>query len=459
MIGRYRQAILRSHRPTLFLGWGLIAIACVGLGIYLQGAEKPWRRGVDACLAAGRTVRVENHIISGLWYGSWINLILCAVLICAMPLFAQPLAGFERKKAGVAPKSRAAFLIAAMAALCISTFLCLPRLDMSLWGDEDYTLRRSIIGDYERMGETEPELRPLTWQNTLWNYKKPNNHILNSILSRLSHQAFFRQTDSPQQLYFSEPILRLPAFLAALGAIVASAYALACLGFLRAGILSMFLLALHPWFVRYGTETRGYAFVLLFAALSLAFLIKAVRRGRWRYWMAYALCEFLMFLAYPGTLYLLIAMNLSGLALTLSARGGRRNRGILCGRFLLANIVAGMLVIQVMAPCYTQLKAYLLKSEGQKFLSWPWLSDNLSYLASGMPWRPWQEDNPLCHSLSQHPLLGGLLLGLSLAAAIAGALRLYSASLQSRYLLPYFLLPWPLLIGLSTLRGTLLYQW
>ncbi|MGI9239331.1 MAG: hypothetical protein ACR2RV_00940 [Verrucomicrobiales bacterium] len=459
MIGRCWQLLQRAHRPTLLIGYAALAVTSLGLWLYLREAETPWRRGVEACIEAGRTVKVENHIVSGLWYGSWINLVLCGLLALALPFLAQPLSGFRRTRAGIAPRSRGAFVIASLIALSLAVSLCLPRLSKSLWGDEEYTLRRSVIGEYERVGDSPPELRPLTWQETWWSYKKPNNHVLNSVLTRLSHEMFFRQTDAPDQLHFDETILRLPAFLAALGAIVACAYALACLGFLRAGILAMFLLALHPWFLRYGTETRGYAFALLFAALSLAFLIKAVRRGRWQYWIAYALCEFLMFLAYPGTFYALIAMNLSALALTLSARGGWPNRRILTGRLLLANIVAGMLVIQTMAPCYAQLKAYLAKSEGSPPFSWPWLSDNISYLVSGMPWRPWQAENPLCHSLSQHPVLGVTLLTLSLAAVLAGVVRLYSASLQTRYLLPFFVLPWPLLVGISTLQGTMLYQW
>ena len=168
---------------------------------------------------------------------------------------------------------------------------------------------------------------------------------------------------------------------------MAIGYALACIGNIRAGILAMFLLAIHPWFIRYGTETRGYAFVLLLAPLVLCFLIKAVRRGRWRYWFAYAIAEFLLFLAYPGTFYLLVATNLSAVFLTLSARGGWRNCRIQFGRMVTANVFAAMLVIQVMAPCYAQLKIYLEKSEGEQFYTLGWAGDNLSYIVSGMPWR------------------------------------------------------------------------
>ena len=452
MIRRYKDAIATASRRPLYIGYALLGLAIVGLTLYLRSAEVPWEDGVEARIAAGKNVKVEHHIVSGLWYGSWINLALSILLVIALPFLTQPLLRYERKAAGISRRSRPVFWIAAAAALGVAVAICVPRLDKSLWGDEEYTLRRSVIGEYERNAEDIPTFRPLSWSETMWSYKKPNNHILNSVLTRASHEAFHHPTTEASAFHFDEVILRLPAFLAALGAVVAIGYALACLGFVRAGILSMFLLAIHPWFIRYGTETRGYAFVLLLTPLAFCFLIKAVRRGRWRYWIAYCLSEFFLFLAYPGTFYLLVATNLSALLLTLNARGGWQNRWKLTGRMVTANIVAAMLVIQSMAPCYAQLKAYLKKSEGENISDLAWLGDNLSYILTGLPWRVWGEDNPLCHTLAQQPVLGGVLLTLAAVALIAGVIRLYATSIQGRILLCYFLLQWPLLIGLSISR-------
>ena len=132
MIRRYQQLFRSARRPVLLCGYGVLAVAIIALVWYLREAETPWERGVEARLEAGRNVKTIHHIITGLWYGAWINLILCGLLAIAMPLIAQPLVRFERKKAGISPRSRPAFLVAAVCAVGLSVFLSVPRLDSSL---------------------------------------------------------------------------------------------------------------------------------------------------------------------------------------------------------------------------------------------------------------------------------------------------------------------------------------
>src|SRR5690606_39114004 len=128
-----------------------------------------------------------------------------------------------------------------------------PRLAHSLWDDEEYTLRRIVLGSYRVNDKGEPKLKEVPWSDTFWYYGKPNNHFLNSISARLSNSAW-RVVARPTGLQFSEVGLRLPAFLAGILSIGAWAFLLRILGFPAAGALAAWLIVLHPWHMRFVPE-------------------------------------------------------------------------------------------------------------------------------------------------------------------------------------------------------------
>ncbi|RPI58798.1 MAG: hypothetical protein EHM56_00820 [Chloroflexi bacterium] len=59
----------------------------------------------------------------------------------------------------------------------------------------------------------------------------------------------------------------------------------------RTGLLAALLLAVAPFYVRYGQEARMYTMLTFLALLSLYLFVRAVQSGRWAWWLAFALAS------------------------------------------------------------------------------------------------------------------------------------------------------------------------
>ena len=224
--------------------------------------------------------------------------------------------------------------------MTLTAFWGMQRLPQSLWDDEDSSLHRAVLGQYRRDKGGELKLREASWETALWNYWKPANHQLQTVLSKVSLECW-RAVTRPSGLQFSEPSVRFPCFVVGILSIGSLAVLLKRLHFARAGVIAAFLLAVHPWHVRYAIELRGYIFTLLFGPLMIYSLIQAIDSGRWRWWIGFAASEFAVLYAYPGCLYMVAIANLCGaIALILrhphwdfacgassTARRGKHRRG------------------------------------------------------------------------------------------------------------------------------------
>ncbi len=437
--------------------FGLVGLAAAA---WLAFGSKPWKAGLGS-LEEGEKVRTFHHVISGEWYAALAILLISAAGIWASRWLGRPLSGeFRASPAKITRDMRPLFWIAAGLAVALGAWINSHRLGQSLWGDEEYTMKRMIVGDWSRPKENKLRLREVPWVDTIWRYRTPNNHPLNSILARFSHETFYKENREPMSLHFSEPILRIPAFVAALAGIVALGWFLAVMGFPRAGIMAMLILPLHPWFIRYGVECRGYAFTFLFLPLSLLLLLKAVRRGRWPYWAGFGLSQFLLFFSYPATVYLLVPLNLAALLVIFFGQRNVADRTVLFRRWLTANVFAGILALVAAAPLLLPLKEYLARSGTTANAGLPWIVDNLCYLANGIPWHPWSDSNLNVVALKQyHPGLAWPLVLFPAFFLLIGMVRMFVASRQTRFLLLALLLPWPLFYCLTVSGGALVYHW
>ena len=66
--------------------------------------------------------------------------------------------------------------------------------------------------------------------------------------------------------------------------------------------------------------------------------------GLWRWWASFALAEFALIYCYPGTLFVLIVLNLATVVLIASGKGFPESRRALSSRWFCVNVLAAALV-------------------------------------------------------------------------------------------------------------------
>ena len=435
------------------------------LVLYLIFGPKPWIAGVESVTAGGKSVKSAHYGVSGLWYGAAVNLGIVAALLVFGKWLVGPLNGtFVPLVVSAGKRSRLIFSLAALAAVLLGAYFKVPRLDSSFWRDEEVMMKRNVVGEYLRseggLGE-EMKFREAEWSDTFFRYPTPNNHVLASIIAKTSHLLFFKDGDDFEDHYFSEIVLRTPGFIAGMLGIVAIGWCVTAMGFRRAGLWVMFLLALHPWFVRYGSDFRGYPYMFLFVPLSLGFLVRGLQTGRWREFLIFGLCQFLLFYAYFGAIYVLVAMNLSAVLAIVLGQGDRAARRALLGRWFVACCGSAILAIQLVGSLLPQMRAYFSDPNRVVDAVTPeWVIDNLSNLAVGIPWLPWDASNPLCeYSSGYGKLATALLFGGFLMALIFGVVRMLRSSRLSACLVVALLLPWIHFAIKGTGGVGVLYHW
>jgi 4-amino-4-deoxy-L-arabinose transferase-like glycosyltransferase len=258
-----------------------------------------------------------------------------------------------------------------------------PRLSHSYWNDEAYSLNRYVRGAWEKQEDGRTVFEPVTWTDTLFENRQANNHLLNSLLSRISLDLWRSATGAAPDA-FRESVTRLPNFLAGLGTIFLMFLLGRAIGSPLAGVAAAWLLALHPWHIRYAVEMRGYSLMLFFVALALLALVRALRTDGIRWWLLFAASEALFLLSFPGALY--VAMAVNGLcAIELMARKDWRKTGTLAA----FNALAAIPVLQWMLPSIPQMIKWLHKDQPAYVSDVSlWLRDLASVLAAG-----WQYEN------------------------------------------------------------------
>lgn len=174
-------------------------------------------------------------------------------------------------------------------------------------------------------------------------FHDPSNHILHTLLSWIS-------VTCTAGFLSAEMSLRLPAFLASLGAIPAvHALARRAAG-LETAFLAALLMAVWPVCVLEGAEARGYSLMMLFSALATWQLLVAMEtRSIWR-WLLYAVWVALGAWAHMVTSFVAIG---HGVCLAIMATRRDHRRAALAG--LVALVVAAVITLGLYAPVLSQL--------------------------------------------------------------------------------------------------------
>ncbi len=122
------------------------------------------------------------------------------------------------------------------------------------------------------------------------------------MISRVALDSW-RAVARPKGLPFREDVVRIPSFIFGILSVGALSLLLWRLGYRARGVIAAFLLALHPWHVRYASELRAYSMMLFFLPMCYVALIEALNSGRWRWWIAYAALLFILLYANALNIY------------------------------------------------------------------------------------------------------------------------------------------------------------
>jgi len=437
----------------------LCGTAALAIIILLLVSKKPW----DILASIGTPTKPQHFAAIYEWWAGLANAILFAGLALTAKWWLRPSPPPATPWLAPVPTPRW-FWPLVLVAMAFTAFCGAQRLSHSLWDDEEKSLRSVILGEYRPDQNGRLKLREVKWETSLWNYKVPTNHHLQTLLSKAS-LSIWRAVTQPHGLQFSEPAVRFPSYLAGVLSLGALALLVKRLGFPRAAVVAAFLLALHPWHVRYAAEARGYIFTLLSAPLLLYFLLQAVENGRWRWWAAFGAAAFFTLYAYPGCLYLVVIANLAGLAAIFARNGFSPVALRQISRFLVVNIVAAMVYLQLMLPCIPQVMAYFQSDRALGVLSPRWHRNFGSHFLAGIPWN--NSDNPvsgypeLQWTAAAHPVLFPILTALVLLLLLLGMARLVWARPRAVgwLMLPVLLLPGALIYLLARTKGQYLYEW
>lgn len=349
------------------------------------------------------------------------------------------------------------------ACMIFTVLLNAPRMTSSLWGDEEWTLRHNVVGEY-RLSEKTGQLKffPVSWGMAVWDYRTPNNHGFFSVLAKAAHDLLYRAESKPESLYFKEWVLRVPPLLAALLALWLVFEVMREMGQPSVGLTAAVLLALHPWFVRYSTEARGYGLLFALWPLAVLMLLRGLRTGRRKWWLAFGLCQGLLLWTWMLQLHWVIALNLAALGLIFSRRDDPDR--VLLRRWLLGCLVGSMLALPVLLPAMPQLRDWMQSDRALASAPpWDWCWDSAFWLLSGCGWHTPESVSPYCLGRdldwATHPSNVVLVLAVPALILGVGTVAWLRQSLTKRWLFLAMFLPPVLVVGQSLLTGNVLLSW
>jgi hypothetical protein len=411
----------------------LLAIVLAQAVAYLREEKPPWKTAWARHIAEGKDPSFREHLHTGLWWGAAARAgLTAAVLALSLGWWAKGGSGLGTRTSfdvgtpedvTVSPRT---FWVALGVIVVGAAVMRAPRMNQSFWGDEADAMATYVHGSFQPVKKSEPHGRlsfnqPL-WLQTFFSARHgANNHVLFSVASRGCLVLWRKITGAPETAFVEWPT-RLPSLLAGVGSLVTLALLLRRWGAPAVGLLATAFMALHPWHVRYSTEARGYALMLLLLPLLLIALTNALEKNRWRDWLAFAACEFLLMYSWGGIVYALALLNVAMLVLIVL----RTDKFALLVRWLTANLLSAAVFASLYLPHLPQI------ASARKRLMWikglpmdeAWFHDLLTQPFTGIPFH---ERNPANASelswqrfFHEHPVLTTAGFAVILAAFLLG---------------------------------------
>ncbi len=449
-------------RPASILVVVLLIVLLVVSVQATRKSKKPnWER-LTACMVEETRAPLRDYKRFGLVVGGWLRSGCLVLLLASVPWWLRRASytkcGSKDKSADWQLNLRW-FWVLTIVVILFAGWVRYPRLSLGLYSDEIYTLRNFVHGQYKADSLlAEKSFHPVDWDTTWWNYKRSNNHVLFSVVSKQAGELW-RMVSGADEAAFSPAVMRLPSLLAALLSLAVLILLLARAGLPRAGLLAAALLAIHPWHVFHSVTVRGYAFVMLFSFLAVWALFEILSRGRGWLWVVFTVSVTLLIATYPAHLYL--SALLAGVAGIIFVC--RRDwLGVV--RLLAAGLASLALLAPLLIAWYPQLNVYLARHSPKGCaVNWQWLLDQVSLQFTGMTWFPWAEQHPLAIStsarLEENWILGLLVLTLLPALTLAGIYLLWSKRRSLLLLLGMFPLAGLIVVIQAQLNDDYLFLW
>ena len=402
-----------------------------------------------AKVEAGKSAKLEFQVSLGLYLAAALNLVICTGLLvawwffdCRLPNPDQGISGTEiYGSVGLGGKSgmgtRAFYMSLALIVL-IGGGLRWHLASHSLWWDELWQVENAVVGAYvpDKDNPETLKFKEVSWERSAWYYRKPTNHAVASLSSKLV-DTVWRGFSKAEPQEFRDIVIRLPMLLCSLATIFFVGLLGRKWGMPWAGLAAASLMALHPWHIRYGVDARAYTFVTLWAVMGCYWLTLIVRQKNHSIfpWLMFGVNQFLLVWTFPQALWLAAGFFVSAFLLVFMAWRGRSERLTALWSLVLTNVLAGMLFLQVFAPNLIQIKVWMEADQGnheghelnaarfQEFLTQAFfgMSPDRSEVgdAAGLP--------SFFGQLQEHPILLWLaMIGLGLATLIGGAYIVYT---------------------------------
>ena len=336
--------------------------------------------------ASGHKTDWWDDAAMGVRYAAWINAGLIGALLLTSKWWARGIATTEngnRKSEIGNPRWFWPALIAA-AAFCL--VLRLPLAGKSLWWDEAWVIMQASHGKWtpDKKHEGQLKFTAHDWKRCAWYYQKPTNHAPMSLLQKTSITAWQKLTGAKRE-EFSDLSARVPALVASCLAVVLLGLLLRTWGRPGAGIAAAFLLAIHPWYIRYGVDARAYALVVPLCISGMFAVTRIVERnGRkiwpWAWW---AMTEFLWLWAYPNAVLEISALNICLAILLWRQYANQQDCWTAMFRLTATNGFAAMCFIQMFLPNLMQARHWAGQEADAHVLDLELVGKTFSCLLSG----------------------------------------------------------------------------
>lgn len=314
---------------------------------------------IEAALAAKQKPEWWDDAAMGVRCAAWINLGLIGLLLLTSHLW-------SRRASSSIPHPRSSIpcpgwfwpLVVLAVITCMA--LRLPLASKSLWWDEAWVALQASHGKWRPDTKKPDQLKFMAhdWKRCAFYYQKPTNHVPMALLQKASLLTWQKLTGAKRE-DFHDLAARVPALLASCAAVMLLAILLRRWSHPGVGIVAAFVLAVHPWHIRYGVDARAYALVVplcIGGTLAITRLLQT-RGASLLPWLCWGAIEFLWLWAYPNALIDVAVLNVITLVMLLREQMAG-DRWTICLRFVATHLFAAVCLIQVFLPNVMQARRW-----------------------------------------------------------------------------------------------------